>query len=1042
MNHFLLGIDVGSTTVKIAVVDPHNLDRLLFFKYVRHNSDQSKTVFELLQEAHNKFPEKEFHVSICGSGGSNIAKIINAFYVQEVVANSIIIKRMHPEVRTAIELGGQDAKIIFFRKDEFSNSATVHDMRMNGSCAGGTGAFIDQMAELLKTPTEEFNNYAEKGSRLYDISGRCGVFAKTDVQPLINHGISKNDIALSVFHAIAKQTIGGLAQGINIEGPVIFEGGPLTFNPTLIRVFKERLNLEESDIIIPEHPEVIVAHGAALSVIELFGDKKSEYSINNLNNLNNNNSITLNSATKQSNQFFNSHEEFIEFKKKYKLPEFNSYLSKIDSNHKNEILEVFLGIDAGSTTSKFALLSKDGKLIDKYYRNNEGAPLDVIQKGLLELYESYLNKGIELKIIGAGSTGYGEMLFYKAFRTDYHTVETVAHTKAAVGVCPDVSFILDIGGQDMKAIFVNKGIPVNFLLNEACSAGCGSFLDTYSATLKVPVENISELAFKSQNPSVLGSRCTVFMNSSIITEQKNGKTKEDILAGLCRSIIQNALTKVLRISNLDLLGKHIVVQGGTFKNDAILRAFQQITEKEIIRSDYPGEMGAIGIALLTKEKIESEVRLKGSHESSFLNWEEIRNFSYTKKPSVICPFCPNSCNRSIVEFSNGSYFVTGNRCEKGEILEDPKSIEVKEKIKAINSIQKSRPDLSAFREKLLVSEFQYTLVDSPKNITIGIPRVLEFYNSMPFWHTFFLSLGYKVAISKSSSYKLFESGLGSVSSDTICLPAKVVHGHILDLIQKKVDRIFNPMILKVVKENKNAQNSWMCPVIQGYPEIVRINDEPEKKYGIIYDSPAFQFDSLKSRNIQIINFARETLGIKEKSAKKAIEEADYAMKSFKNKLVSETNSTLNSLKGTNQFAVLLAGRPYHNDHFINHELSLHFLKLGIPVLTMDGIPEINEISFENLKVDTNNEFHTQLYSASIYVSKHPNLELVQIVSFGCGHDAIISDELERVLKESGGKMPLVLKLDEGENKGPINIRVKSFIESIKNKRESYAITQK
>ena len=1031
-NILFAGIDVGSTTVKIALVHPEKQDSLVHFKYRRHNSEQSKTVLTLLKEAHQLYPEDEFRLAICGSGGFDIAKLLQSFFIQEVVANSIIIKRLYPETKSAIELGGQDAKLIFFKKDEYTDSNLVHDMRMNGSCAGGTGAFIDQMAELLKISTEDFNEYALKGNRVYDISGRCGVFAKTDVQPLLNQGISKNDIALSVFHAIAKQTIGGLAQGIKIEGPVIFEGGPLTFNPRLIEVFQERLNLASDEIIIPQHPEVIVAFGAALSAQDMFGEKDNLYKPANLEALENRVFDHKKNFAKLNSNYFKDSIEREEFNRRYKIPDFKSYLDTYSPNGR-KVMKVYIGIDAGSTTSKFVLIDKDGKLLDKFYKNNEGDPLQVIKGGLLQIYNSYLEKNILLKVIGAGSTGYGEMLIHKAFNTDYHTVETVAHTRAAVMNCPDVSFILDIGGQDMKAIFVHNGIPTNFVLNEACSAGCGSFLDTYSSTLKIPISQVAELAFNSNYPSVLGSRCTVFMNSSIITEQKNGKSVEDIFAGLCKSIIENALTKVLRISNIDLLGNRIVVQGGTFKNDAILRAFQLLTEKEVIRPDHPGEMGAIGIAILTKEKIEKDIQANGSYSPTFISWEDLEKFEYSKMPSVVCKFCSNSCNRSVVEFSNHSYYVTGNRCEKGEILEDPKNPEVKEKIKAINTKQKSKPDMLSFREKLLVSEFPISIVDTPKNQTIGIPKTLEFYNSLPFWKHFFLSLGYKVELSSSTSYKLFETGLGSVSSDTICLPAKVVHGHILDLIEKKVDRIFNPLLQKIIKQNKNSQNSWMCPVIQGYAEIVRINDNP-RQFGIEYDTPAFQFESIKSRNAQIALYAKEKLGIKEKIVLKAIEQADNANNLFKSKLIEESKRILDSLKGTDRFAVLIAGRPYHYDNFINHELAVHFTKMDIPVITLDGIPEINDITFHDLRVDTNNEFHTQLYSAAIFTNDQPNLELVQIVSFGCGHDAIISDELDRVLKEYSGKSPLVLKLDEGENKGPINIRVKSFIESIKNKR--------
>ncbi len=1037
----LVGIDVGSTTVKIAIVEPKDTDKVIYHRYVRHNASQAETVFDILSAAHDHYPDREFRIAICGSGGIEIARTLGVFFIQEVVANSIIIKRKHPGVRTAIELGGQDAKLIFFTKEEATGQTIVSDMRMNGSCAGGTGAFIDQMADLLKVSPEDFGKFALNGTRTYDISGRCGVFAKTDIQPLMNQGVSRDDIALSVFHAIAKQTIGGLAQGMEIKGPVIFEGGPLTFNPALVNVFIERLALSPEMVVIPDHPEVLVAYGAALSTTEMFGERESSYKKGNLESLKNPIRAVQPKHGQLNNLYFDSSDDFDLFKKNYSIPVFRSYADDLNGTTPHT-LEIYVGIDAGSTTSKFVFLDKEGNLIDKYYRNNDGEPLDVVRRGLLDLKKKYEARGVALKVLGAGSTGYGEMLFANAFSVDYHTVETVAHTKAAVKVCPDVSFILDIGGQDMKAIFVHNGIPTNFLLNEACSAGCGSFLENYSKSLNIPVADIAELAFGSKEPSKLGSRCTVFMNSSIITEQKNGKTVSDIMGGLCRSVVENALTKVLRISNLAILGENIVVQGGTFKNDAVLRAFQQKTGKVVIRPDHPGEMGALGVALLTKEKVEEEIARDSAFESKFISWEELEGFEYEKLPASICKFCSNNCNRSVVKFSNNAHHVTGNRCEKGEIIDDPKSPEVKEKIKAIVQKMKSIPDMVAYREKLLFSDFEYVQVDSDKNQTVGIPRVLEFYNSMPFWKTFFRSLGYNVYISTSTSYKLFESGLGSVSSDTICLPAKVVHGHILDLIANKVDRIFNPLVLKVLKTNKSSENSWMCPVIQGYSEIVRINDEPETKHGIKYDNPPFQWESVKSRDNQIVKYATERLGIQEKIVRRAIVNADRATMMFQNELENKSRDVIDSLTDPNDFAVILVGRPYHDDHFINHDLSGHFTRLGIPVLEVNALPGIDKVELKGVRVDTNNEFHTRVFSAALMALKNPKLELVQIVSFGCGHDAIISDELERMLKEYGNKMPLILKLDEGENRGPIGIRVKSFIETIQNKRKRQAANAK
>ena len=856
-----LGVDIGSTTVKTVVIEPESWT-LLDSIYVRHNAEQARTVLNLLRELHERYPLAQFKAAVCGSGGLAIAEALGAFFIQEVVATGLIVRRFHPEVRTAIELGGQDAKLIFFRKDNRGESV-IHDMRMNGSCAGGTGAFIDQIAELLNLNPEEFNGVAADGSKLYEISGRCGVFAKTDIQPLLNQGVPASDLALSSFHAIAKQTIGGLAQGMEIQGPVIFLGGPLNFNSVLIDVFKERLGLTEKQAILPEKAEVLTACGAALSIQEMYAESKNNYSRDNLQRLENYILKPGGEGEGRGPVYFKSPEERAAFNEMYALPEFIPYRLRPEVGSQSADLKVYLGIDGGSTTSKFVLLSESGEVLDKFYSSNQGEPLRVLRAGLLQMRADYAKAGINLIILAAGSTGYGEKLFHKAFRLDYHAVETVAHTRAAVNIQPDVSFILDIGGQDMKALFVERGIPVNFVLNEACSAGCGSFLETYANAMHIKTPDIAELAFRSGSASRLGSRCTVFMNSSIITEQKNGRSVSDIFAGLCYSVVENALTKVLRLSNFDLMGPNIMVQGGTFKNDAVLRAFQQRTGKNIIRPPHPGEMGAVGISLLTAER----TALEGHTESSF-DWDYLENLSYENLPTADCNFCTNSCSRTVVGFSDGSRFITGNRCDKGEILEEAGKPGVKSQLKEISVRMNSVPDLMSYREKQLGRGVPTAAADSPRNQTIGIPRALEFWNSLPFWRAFFNALGYEVIVSRSSSYQLFENGLGSVSSDTICLPAKVVHGHILDLIGLKVDRIFNPILLKTLPENKNAAASWMCPVIQGYSEIVRINDEPHKK-GVAYDNPAFEWPSKTVRDRQILRYAVGTLGHSRRAGKKS-----------------------------------------------------------------------------------------------------------------------------------------------------------------------------
>lgn len=1035
---YKLGIDVGSTTIKAVVMDSVT-NEILYSKYERHNAKQAESLLEMLQEIEKKYDKEPFAAAICGSGGKSIADHTGLYFVQEVVANSIAISKFHPETGTAIELGGQDAKIIFFAKDEHGNKNVVSDMRMNGVCAGGTGAFIDQVAELINIKTEEFGGLAEKGKNVYEISGRCGVFAKTDIQPLLNQGISKEDIALSTFHAIAKQTIGGLAQGTDIMPPVIFEGGPLTFNKRLISVFKERLHLKDEDVIIPERPDIIVAYGAALAIDSIFKDRNENHTIKEI----------VEKMAKYVDEFkminasdaeslFKNKEEEEEFSRRHKLPQFNPKQYK-----RGEIAEVYLGIDAGSTTTKFVLIDKDENIVDKFYSNNSGEPLLVMKEALIGIYDKFKAMGVKLQIKGVGTTGYGEFLFAKALKADYHNVETFAHAKASFKYVPEVSFILDIGGQDMKAINVKNNIITGITLNEACSAGCGSFIETYAKSLKIPVENISEKAIKSESPSKLGSRCTVFMNSSIITEQRNGKSVDDIMAGICNSIIENVFTKVIRASNLEFLGDTIVAQGGTFKNDAVLRALEKYTGKKIVRAPFPGEMGAIGIALLTKHHID-EIESEGKKfETTFIGIEKLKNFAYEKSTGSICKFCQNSCSRTILKFDENNYYVTGNRCEKGEVLGDIGDEATQEKLKEITDLRATVPDLVKFRNVELFKKYDSKILAEKKRIRIGIPRVLEFWNSYPFWNSFFTSLGYDVVLSDRSSYKIFESGLQYIPSDTACFPAKLVHGHIKNLIEKKVDRIFMPMIFEMPPENVHSKESVnMCALIQGYPLIVRENDEPQKN-NVALDIPVFRWFNEKLRNKQLSQYMKETFGEDSKLIKHAIAEGDKAMKLFEKVMREEGQRVLDILEMENRYGVVLAGRPYHNDELVNHGLSSLFTKYGIPVLTLDAIPDIHSEDVSKSRADTVNPFHTRLFSGAMYAAENKNLEFAQIVSFGCGHDAVNTDEIARIMREISDKEPLILKLDEGETKGPLNIRVKSFIETITERRKSgYAFKTK
>lgn len=1007
----LVGVDIGSTTTKIAAVLPES-GEMVYSAYQRHRAKQVKTAAHMLEELAEHYPKARIQLCLTGSGARLLAEKLGVSFIQEVVANSVAIRKTYDNVGTAIELGGQDAKIIFFNKDPQSKELRVYDMRMNGSCAGGTGAFIDEVAAILKVPVEEFDALAAKGSCYYDISGRCGVYAKTDIQPLLNQGVARSDLALSAFHAIAKQTIGGLAQGLDIRKPIVFEGGPLTFHPTLIRVFQERLELSEEETLIPEHPEMMIAYGAAISLLNEAKEKPEGRQLDEL--------LTLlrkiqaehrQNAGKTARKFFDSEEERKAFQKRHALPG--------DIRREPEpgkVTRAYLGIDSGSTTTKMVLMGEDETILDSFYGPNEGKPLTVAKEALLAMRRRYRQAGGDLEIIAAGTTGYGELLFAKAFNVECHVVETVAHARAAAKYVSDASFILDIGGQDMKAIWLDHGIITNILVNEACSSGCGSFLENFASSLNIPVEGIAQAAFASEHPAELGSRCTVFMNSSVITEQRNGKSPEDIMAGLCRSIIENVFTKVIRISSMDSLGDKIVVQGGTFQNDAVLRAMEQYVGHQVTRAPYPGLMGAIGVALATKESFQ-----KSGGKKSFIGLDAVEAFSYTQTGNSPCPYCANHCKRTVVTFSNGKQWITNNRCERGGAQDEQK--------------RRYAPNLFQVREKLLFQDYDYTPADGEKGITIGMPRVLAFWENMPFWKTFWQALGFRVVLSDKSTRKIYESGLSAVTSDTVCFPAKLVHGHLRNLAKKKVDRIFMPSITTVPSENTQKTSQSMCAIVKGYPIVVRNSDPPLKKLGISFDAPLFHWYTDQDRDRQLSGYMEETYGIEKKKTLHAIRQADAAQESFHRELEREGRKVLEEAERTGSYAVVLASRPYQNDSLVNHELPEMFAGYGIPVLTADSLPGVNRIDISRSRLDIVNNYHARMLSAAVIAAENSHLEYVQISSFGCGHDAYLSDEIVRMMKEISGKVPLVLKLDESDIKGPLQIRVRSFLETVSMRRE-------
>ncbi len=1101
---YRLGVDIGSTTVKLVIIDAHTY-QVIYSVYRRHHARQMETAAALLKEAAALFPLRKVRAAVCGSGGKPTAEALGIPYIQEVVANATAVCALYPQARTAVELGGQDAKLIFFHYDEEKKELTASDMRMNGSCAGGTGAFIDEIAALLHVEPENYEALAAAGTHVYDISGRCGVFAKTDIQPLLIQGAAREDIALSAFHAIAKQTIGGLSQGLELTPPIIFEGGPLTFHPTLVKAFAKRLHLKEEEIIIPDHPETIVALGTAIAIDKLFPEGEDDEGAT-LEELGQRLSDCLKNKSEQaenrSRPFFADAKERADFELRHakerleveepeieetglKAPEMTESAPGESGIEAFEIyrgeLRVWLGIDSGSTTSKMVLMDENERVIDRFYASNQGQALRVVCDGIRGFYEKYEAQGVKLNILGVGTTGYGEKMLAKAFGADYHIVETVAHATAALKYYPQATFLLDIGGQDMKAIWLQDGVITNIMLNEACSSGCGSFLETFAESLNIPVEKIADAAFASENPARLGSRCTVFMNSTIINEQRNGKNPQDIMAGLCRSIIENVFTKVVRLSNTDTLGDCVVVQGGTFNNAAVLRALEEYLGREVHLAPYSGEMGALGAAMLTKQRIE-EYGYADSKGTSFIGREGLAHFKYETRTGVVCPGCANHCSRTVISFSDGKYFVTGNRCERGErsiTFEQGQRNGITEEVSGsasekngtedagmsdyekgdIDAVQgkaniesstgtrkceytndrsryKSQPvDLFSEREKLLFQEYDYHASTTRQEV-IGLPRVLEFWDSMPFWSTFFKTLGFQVKFSRKSSRKMYEEGLPFVASDTICFPAKLVHGHVADLAKQKVDRIFFPYVMHMPPEGVDKQSPYVCSVLQGYPMVVRNSQNPESRYDVIYDTPVFHWFTEKNRRQQICQYAVDTWHVTQKEAEEAFHQGEAAIRLFKETLTQRAEQIIEQARKEGSYAVVLAGRPYHTDPFISHDISKLFLKKGISVLPVDSLPGLEKQDLKNTRIEITNNFHTRMLAGAMVAAQNEALEYVQLVSFGCGHDAVLSDEIVRIMTERADKPPLILKVDESDAQGSLGIRVESFLETVEIRRKA------
>lgn len=990
MKHYKTGIDIGSTTVKVVVLNEFN--NIVFSDYKRHMSNVQQTMCELLEKAYNELGNIKFKAMITGSGGLSISNWIGIPFIQEVVSVSNAIDVMAPETDVAIEIGGEDAKIIYF-----TNGI---EQRMNGICAGGTGSFIDQMASLLQTDASGLNDYAKKYSVIYPIAARCGVFAKSDIQPLINEGAAKSDLAVSIFQAVVNQTISGLACGKPIKGKVAFLGGPLHFLTELKKRFIDVLNLSEKEVINTENSHLFAAVGAAYSSkdSDLYDFDTLLYNLKNKKHI----AVEINRIA----PLFRSVDDYTSFSKRHD----KAVIKKAElKNYKGS---VFLGIDSGSTTSKIALIGDNGELLYSFYAGNEGNPLDVITNTLKEIYNKLPN-GSDIKY--SCVTGYGEGLIKEALRVDLGEIETVAHYKAASFFEPDVDFILDIGGQDMKCIRIKNGVIDNVLLNEACSAGCGSFIETFAKSLCYSASDFAKIALFAKNPIDLGSRCTVFMNSRVKQAQKEGADVGDISAGLAYSVIKNALQKVIKITNPEDLGKNIVVQGGTFYNDAVLRAFEFISEREVIRPDISGIMGAFGAALIAKERYEGQ-------KSTLLLKEELDEFT-VKNSLTRCKGCSNNCLLTISRFSGGRKFISGNRCERGlgkEVLDS------------------CVPNLFEYKYKRL---FEYKPLDisHAKRGVVGIPRVLNMYEDYPFWFTFFTELEYSVMLSPKSSRNVYEMGIDSIPSESACYPAKIVHGHIKSLIDNGAKFIFYPCIAYEKKEISGADNYYNCPIVTSYPENIKNNVEELREKNIDFRNPFFNFNN-KTHFIKRLKeeFKDIDSSLIEKAAKKAFKEQEQYRIDMRN----AGERTIKYIEENDMTGIVVAGRPYHTDPEINHGIPELIAGYGIAVLTEDSIAHLGTDTLERpLNVIDQWAYHSRLYAAANLVRNSDNLELIQLNSFGCGLDAVTTDEVCDLL-EAYGKIYTLIKIDEVSNLGSAKIRIRSLFAALEERKRKNAKIRK
>ena len=977
-----IGIDIGSTTVKIAILGPDN--EILFSDYRRHFANIQKTLCDIIEDAVDKLGDITAGTVITGSGGLSISSHLNTEFVQEVVAVATSLQHYAPQTDVAIELGGEDAKIIYFTGGI--------EQRMNGICAGGTGSFIDQMATLLKTDAMGLNEYAKNYKAIYPIAARCGVFAKSDIQPLINEGATREDLSASIFQAVVNQTISGLACGKPIRGNVAFLGGPLYFLTELRAAFIRTLNLSDDAVIFPENPHLFAAIGSAMNY-----KNQGVHTLSSLQKMLSD-KINFEFEVARMEPLFENEQAYRKFTERHSLHN----VKKGDIKNYNG--NCFLGIDAGSTTTKAALIGEDGSLLYSFYSNNNGSPLKTTIKAIKEIKQILPD---DVKIAYSCSTGYGEALIKSALMLDEGEVETVAHYHAAAFFNPDVDCILDIGGQDMKCIKIKNHTVDNVQLNEACSSGCGSFIETFAKSLNFDVESFAKIALFARNPIDLGSRCTVFMNSKVKQAQKEGAKVNDISAGLAYSVIKNALFKVIKLSDPKDLGKNIVVQGGTFYNDAVLRCFELITGREGIRPDIAGIMGAFGAALVARSKYEGQ-------KTNMLSLDEIAALSF-ETSMVRCRGCTNSCLLTVNRFSGGRKYITGNRCERGIGLEKNKD---------------HIPNLYDYKNNRIFGRNSISEKEAKRGV-VGIPRVLNMYENYPFWHTFFTKLGYRVVISPESTRKIYELGIESIPSESECYPAKLAHGHITWLIRQGIKYIFYPCIPYERLEEKDATNHYNCPIVTSYGENIKNNVEELRDSSITYQNPFMSFTDMQILQDRLTKFFTAENGIPKEEIISACSAAWDEMENVRKDIEKQGDEVIAYLKENNMKGIVLAGRPYHIDSEINHGIPELITSYGVAVLTEDSIAHLGNVDRPTIVMDQW-MYHSRLYKAASYVRTSDELELIQLNSFGCGLDAVTTDQVNDILTSSN-KICTVLKIDEVSNLGSARIRIRSLLSAIKDR---------